>query len=66
MRFIIHILFNLFILSLSAQTNLNLIIGIGNYPTETECAQIHGDNDVPLVTESLVKIGLQKPHVKPL
>ncbi len=42
---------------ISAQTNHALIIGIGNYPADTEWAQIHGDNDVSLVTVSLVKIG---------
>lgn len=58
------LLFIFKVINISAQTNHTLIIGIGNYPVNTEWAQTHGDNDAPLVIESLVKIGFQKPHIK--
>lgn len=51
---------------IQAQTNRALIIGIGNYPSETGWAQIHGDNDVPIITESLVEIGFNKGNIKTL
>ncbi len=49
-----------------AQTNRALIIGIGSYPSKTGWSKINGDNDVPIIAESLLGIGFNKDNIKTL
>ncbi|HQB27806.1 MAG TPA: caspase family protein [Paludibacter sp.] len=45
------------------QTKRALIIGIGKYPAESGWSIIHGDNDVPLITDALVQKGFNPRRI---
>lgn len=49
-----------------AITKRALVIGIGNYPTTSGWAQIHGDKDIPSVVELLERNGFQRDHIMTL
>jgi hypothetical protein len=58
MRFFVTVLF-LFVslLTVESQTKRALLVGIGEYPAESGWNVIHGDNDVPLIEDVLIKKG---------
>ena len=54
----LFILFGIFLsLWVTNATKRALVIGIGNYPTESGWAKINGDKDIPLVREILLTNG---------
>ena len=46
-----------------AQNKLALVIGIGDYPEESGWCQIHGDNDIAIVTEMLEENGFEQVQI---
>lgn len=51
----------------STATNRALIVGIGGYDTDkTGWEKLHGDKDVDLLKESLLKVGFEKENIKTL
>lgn len=64
MRFLFTFLFSLFcFFPVNSQTKRALIVGIGAYPAESGWNLIHGDNDVPLMTESLIQKGFDPDKI---
>lgn len=56
MKYFLLILISLLMIhSSKAQTRRALIIGIGSYPAEIGWSNIHGDNDVPIIFNALIK-----------
>ncbi len=60
-----------FALSLSAllcagQSRLALLIGIGDYPAESGWNRIHGDNDIPIIKEMLLRQGFGEGDISVL
>lgn len=49
----------LFTVILAAQERRALLIGIGEYPAESEWTLVHGDNDVRIIREFLLGLGLR-------
>jgi hypothetical protein len=49
--------------TIDAQTKRALIVGIGAYPLESGWSTIHGDNDVPLITEALISRGFDQDKI---
>ena len=49
--------------AIEAQTKRALIVGIGAYPLESDWGTIHGDNDVPLITDALINRGFSQDHI---
>jgi hypothetical protein len=49
--------------SVEAQTKKALIIGIGAYPVESGWSTIHGDNDVPLIANALIRRGFKPDKI---
>lgn len=49
--------------TIEAQIKRALIIGIGAYPPESGWSTIHGDNDVPLIAEALIKRGFSHDNI---
>ncbi len=49
--------------AIDAQTKRALIVGIGVYPLESGWSTIHGDNDVPLITDALVSRGFDQDKI---
>lgn len=59
-------LFISFYFSLSGQEKRALLIGIGEYPTNSEWNVIHGDNDVAIISEWLQKNGFSSDNINSL
>jgi len=49
--------------TIDAQTKRALIVGIGSYPLESGWGTIHGDNDVPLITDALINRGFNQDNI---
>jgi hypothetical protein len=49
--------------SIEAQTKRALIVGIGAYPPRSGWSIIHGDNDVPLITDALIRRGFDQDKI---
>lgn len=49
-----------------AQTKQALVIGIGDYPKESGWSKIHGDNDIPTITEMLEANGFMSENIQTL
>jgi len=54
------------VLPISAQTRHALLIGIGEYPHESGWSTIHGDSDVAMIKEYLVRYGFSTPNIRTL
>lgn len=52
--------------SLGAQQRHALLIGIGNYPEDSGWPSIHGDNDIHIVKELLLKQGFAEENISTL
>jgi hypothetical protein len=64
MKYLLVVLLLIFkVLSVESQTKKALIIGIGAYPTESGWSVIHGDNDVPLITDALIQRGFNPDKI---
>jgi len=64
MRLLITVLILLYsFLPVESQTKRALIIGIGAYPIESGWCTIHGDNDVPLITDALIQKGFNSDKI---
>jgi hypothetical protein len=53
-------------LSANCQEKKALLIGIGNYPTESGWNRIHGDNDVSIIQPVLQSYGFEHENIKTL
>jgi len=64
MRFCVTVLF-LFvsILTAESQTKRALVIGVGQYPENSGWCNIHGDNDVPLISDALIHKGFSSDKI---
>jgi hypothetical protein len=51
------------ILPVKSQTKRALIIGIGAYPVEGGWPAIHGDNDVPIISDALIQKGFSPDKI---
>jgi len=63
-RLILSILLLLVLFSLQAQTRRALVIGIGDYPSNSGWWQIHGDRDVSIVCNLLNASGFQEDNIR--
>ena len=64
MKISLFILFGLFLsVCVVNATKRALVIGIGNYPTESGWAKINGDKDIPLVREILLTNGFSAQNI---
>ncbi len=54
------------LLTVESQTKRALLVGIGEYPSETGWSAIHGDNDVPLISDVLIKRGFAPENIDKL
>jgi hypothetical protein len=63
-RLLIALSFLIFsFLPVESQTKWALIIGIGAYPVESGWYTIHGDNDVPLISNALIQRGFNQNNI---
>lgn len=49
--------------ALTAQSKYGLVIGIGDYPNNSGWNKIHGDNDIKLIVDALVKKGFEHSNI---
>lgn len=51
------------LLTAESQTKRALVIGVGQYPEESGWCIIHGDNDVPLISDALIQKGFSSDKI---
>ena len=65
-RYVLLFLFSFLSCFVVAQNKLALVIGIGDYPEESGWCKIHGDSDIPIITEMLELNGFESRCVQTL
>lgn len=63
LRYTILMLIMLFPVSLMGQARYALLIGIGNYPEESGWNTIHGNNDISIINDALLRQGFQEQNI---
>lgn len=62
-RIVLLVLLAIAHFELCAQNKLALVVGIGDYPENNGWTKIHGDNDIPLITNMLETNGFDRNHI---